>query len=205
MSVSEEFWKKANLYELGIKWKYHQKLSYDVQRIIPHIRKYDNIADIMCGEAKVARVLNDIFIFESVYLCDINEMVLFRTLLDTPLNFRGEVCNLNERIPLEVQSADCCLWLGGINYVINTNSVHNIFDKINNIIIRTCCYEEETYIDKYSEELGSEYETLYRTKEDIIDMLSDHFKRVKYERLYPNKLESKFGGIQYLFVGENRI
>jgi hypothetical protein len=205
MSVSEEFWKNANLYDLGIKWKYKQKLSYDIQRIIPHIRKYNNIADIMCGEASVVKILNDIFTFESVYLCDINESVLFRTLLNTPLNFRGEVCNLNEGIPIEVQESDCCLWLGGINYVVNSSDVLNILSRLNNVIIRTCCYEEQTYINKYSEELGSNYETLYRTKEDIMSMMNKVFKRVKYERLYPNKLESKFGGIQYLFVGENRI
>jgi len=205
MSISEEYWKNADIYKLGEHWNYNQKLSYDVQKIIPHVRRYNTIADIGCGEAKVTRILNKIFNFNLIYLYDINESCLFRTLLNTPLNFRGETGNLNEKIPQEIKDSEMILWLGGINYIFNDRKLKEILSSLNNIIIRSCCYKEQTYINKYSKELKSNYEVLYRTKDEIKTILSSVFKSVKYERLYPNYLESKFGGIQYLFVGENKI
>lgn len=204
MTVSEEFWKQADLKALAEHWNYKEKLSYDVQKIIPHIRRYKNVADIACGEAKVVQILDQILSFDAVYLCDINEMVLFKTLIQTPLSFKGEICNLNERVPEEVIQSDIVLWLGGLTYIIDNLRLNEILSSFQNIIIRTTCYDKDLYINKYSEELLSQYEVYYRTKDYIVDCLNKYYNKVKVERLYPNRLESKFGGIQYLFVGENK-
>jgi hypothetical protein len=205
MTIAEEFWKQADLLKLSKHWNYQQKLSFDIQKIIPHIRYYKNVSDIACGEALVVKILNQIFQFESVYLCDINENILWKTLLETPLNFKGEVCNLNDRIPQEVVNSEMVLWLGGINFVFEDYKLIEILKQFNNVIIRACCYPERNYIKTFSKELNANYEILYRTKEFILEILKSIYKSVKCERIYPKYLESRFGGIQYLFVGEKNI
>lgn len=204
MSVSEEFWKNADLQKLGEHWNYKQRLSYDIQKILPHIRRYKNVADIACGEAKVIINLNNILDFESIYLYDINEMVVFKTLISTPLNFNGEHGNLNEYIPSEVTDTDMVTWLGGITYIVDDDRAEEIICSMKNIIIRTTCYDEEIYVNKFSDDFNTNYEAKYRTKNKILSWLNKYFNSVKYEKIYPKSLETKYGGITYLFVGENR-
>lgn len=203
MTTAEDFWKHVDMKKLAEYWNYQKRLSYDVQKLIPHIRHYQNIADVGCGNAQITTAIDHILHFDSIFLTDINEYNLFKTLIGLDLRYGGQACNINNFIPQEVYNAECVLLLGVIIYIIDNVRLKEILSSLKSVIIRVPCYKEQIYINKYSEELEANYEALYRTKDDIISILHSIFNIVKCEKIYPKNLETHKRCTTYLFVGRN--
>jgi hypothetical protein len=110
MTTAETFWKNKTIEEyevLAEKWGSNQRLSYDIQKIIPHVRNTKTLIDPACGNGRIIKILNNIFNFEKVYVTDINDRLAFHTALSSPLNVEQCLpCNLNESLPKEINNSD---------------------------------------------------------------------------------------------------
>jgi 2-polyprenyl-3-methyl-5-hydroxy-6-metoxy-1,4-benzoquinol methylase len=209
MNVAESFWSNKSIDEykqLATTWGSTQRLSYDIQKIIPHVRHSKRIIDLACGDGKIVNILNNIFNFEKIYINDINPTIAFNTALNSPLNVEQCVsCNLNERLPKEIEDSDTVLILGVLIYILDNQRITEILNQLKDktVIIRTSCAEEERYINSYSEEFKEQYEAKYRTINWFLNQIKSTHTVVKHERLYPKEIDSKYSTIQYLIVGKN--
>jgi hypothetical protein len=148
-----------------------QRLSYDVQKILPHIRNSKNVLIIGCGDQPLGAILNDIIGFNKLYLTDIDEMNVFHQVLNAPLNTEGYKCDLNTYIPSEIDKVDTVI-LYEIKISIDTlESLYKIIDLCKN----------KTLIIKAG------LETLLTFGSEI----NKTFKVFKSERLYPKILDNE--------------
>lgn len=149
------------------------RISFEIQKILPHLRKTKKILNINCGDGKLISLLNNILEFEYVFVTDPDQMCVFKTVMSTPsLNFGGYHYTVLDEIP-ELTNVDTVLYNGIIRY-----------SDLNK-------YKNKIFIQKWAldEEILNEHQ----------EKLKKTFSYVKKERLYPRILEDDLRNT-YLFI-----
>lgn len=206
MTVASDFWRNKTkieydrLYDI-FNWK--QRLSYDIQKILPHIRESKKICDLCCGDGTKIKILDSIMGFDEVFVTDINQHLIFDTLITTPDHFYGEVADIRISIPSPLFQCDTVIWLGGMNYIYGEN-IENLIKEIKPIklVATVSCFERPKYICEMSNEIGEKFESSYPTVEWVMDLLKSQYDIVTHERMYPNSLEGKYGNKTFMFIGK---
>ena len=160
-----------------------ERLSYDVQHVIPHIRGCNKVCELGAAHGMMSIILDSIFHFDEITLIDINEQLSFLSLISTPLNFNGYVGDI-ESINLK-DKYDCVVCFDTIQYL---DSKFEWLGKINtNKVILSVPIEVEKSTDYTSN-------------------FARYYDFCKGERLYPSKFNFGEQGNQpyWLFVLSGR-
>lgn len=100
---------------------------------------------------------------------------------------------------------DVTLSLGVFPYIFDNNDLHRILGNIESdlLIVRVPCTfnKEDEIINKFSDDLGENYASIYRTIDNYVSILSDHFVVSEISRAWPDEIESRYGTKQFYFVG----
>jgi cytidyltransferase-like protein len=103
----------------------------------------------------------------------------------------------------EPPTTDITLSMGVVIYMFADDDVIMFLSKIKSkeLILRVPCSMtgERIEVDTYSEQLGSDYAALYRTEQQMVELLKHSFDIVDQARCYPDEIESSFGTKQYIF------
>jgi hypothetical protein len=177
MTNTEAFWSEMSVKEyreFQEKNNFKRKLSYDIQKIIPHTRQTSHLHDLCCGLSEHSIILNAIMGYDKVTISDINNLLVFNVLMNTPLNYEGYNYNLNEHTPRDATKADTILWLDAM-HLINPERVEELFREFKNKVL---IIKDKFLLNKDN-------------KIDLLDKLKRLFNTIKYERLYPNELNSE--------------
>jgi hypothetical protein len=185
METALEFWKKADIIKLGNKWNYKEKLPYEIYSLIPHLMGSGGIWDAAKGDGRILDALSGIF----------KKIPMWGTDLAT--------WDLNEGIPGNLPEWVDTVLLMGVVQFLEDFKLHELFQKLNKhkIIVRSACHPESVYINRFSDELQTKYESYYRSLLNLTDMIKETHTVTYQDRVYPPHLESKYGTTQYLLVG----
>lgn len=188
MTEAKKFWKEADFDKLGRIWNYDKKLPYEMEIIEKCLNFFgsSSIWDAACGDGRIAKAINGRVVFCS----DLRGETGIRHDLDD---------GIPDWLPLKV---DTVLLLGVIQFLTD-ESLLSLLEKLKgrNIIIRTACDDENTYINRYSDELSCRYESLYRSLESVKNMLCLSHDIFWIKSVYPEQLESVYGTRQYILSG----
>jgi len=204
--VIKNFWESKVDYPSV--WVLPQRRLRDFNWIISRLTaNTSSLSDIGCGEGSISFYINQFLNLEKIYLIDQSSSYLKQAkekwennnIQTNVATLQLDIINLDKNLP----KTDVSLFLGVIPYVIQDDSLSLLFKKIKSkqFIVRTPCTMnvEDELINKYSEELKSEYAAKYRTLANTIKLLSDSFIVHEVERIYPDNLDSKFGTKQFIF------
>ena len=158
----------------------NQRFSYDIQKMIPHLRNTKVLCNMGCEEGGHLKVLNQILNLNKIYITDVDPMKVFKVLMDTPLNFEGYHYDFNVETPPEVWHSDTILCLNIFNTLVKARTKQLLDQLLNKTVII-----KESVEDSW-----------------ILNELQSRFEVVKYEALYPKIIEVE-GLKTYLFVARN--
>jgi SAM-dependent methyltransferase len=203
----KDFWAKQTIYPSI--WSSHERRLRDINWIIPRLpNNINTLCDIGCGDGKISHLITQFVNIKNIYLVDqsLNYLTtaLFRWQNEPKLYPHIEIIQFDlTRIDKPLPESDVTLFLGTKVYIFEDGQIISLLRKIpsKQLIIRTPCtraMEDET-INKYSEELKSEYAANYRTLSNTIKLISDSFIVDEVQRIYPDHLNSKFGTRQFIF------
>lgn len=202
--MPNSFWKSRTIEELKVMENskvYSQRLSYDIQKLIPHLRYSKHVCEFSCGLGRHIKILDQIYSFNEVFVTDINEMAVFNVLMDTPLNFSGYHFDLTKQIPSDVDKADTILWLNSVQYITDDPTLGTIFSELRGkkLVAIVQCSPDYSDRDEHSDVYGKDYKVRYRPYGWINKKLNQFYDSVKSERIYPNSLENSMGYQHWLF------
>lgn len=192
--IAKKFWEKQKSYpKYGtIKERRLHELNY----IIPWVRHDNTLLDLGCGDGALINCLLELTDIEKFYAYDIAKGLMKNSRVETKVYD----CYSDEPLP-EVDTTICA---GVIPFIFEDEVFEKLLDRMNTrkLLLRAPCTlkEEDEYVNTFSDKLGEEYSSLYRTVDNVERMLSKHFKVKKIDRVYPDEIESEFGTKQYYFV-----
>lgn len=205
--VSRDFWKNQDFYpEYSdvIKKRRLVETTFLTNWIWQNNPLY--VADIGCGNGSTVTMLQELTNIQIFYCYDISQNMLDK--IDTRgvrgADFVTQQIDLCDENLKPFVKTDLTTILGVTMYLTNLQFVkllQNVQSKT--VILRDPLSESREEINKYSEDLSSNYSAVYRTVEEYTKLLALAGWKVKSEtRAYPDEIESKFGTKQHFFVCE---
>jgi hypothetical protein len=117
-------------------------------------------------------------------------------------NLHISVCDFSK--DMSFPETDLTTAMGVFPYIFEQEDLEQLLNNVksNTLIVRVPCSVEggDVYINKYSDDLDSEYSSIYRTPDKYEDTFIKFFSTVMLERAYPDDIESKYGTKHYFFV-----
>jgi SAM-dependent methyltransferase len=199
-----DFWEKRKRYP-----NYPNTLQrrlIDTNFVVSKSADANSVLDIGCGEGSMLLSLREFTKIELFYGYDISPSLIKR-LVDRWGNVPGlKVKIVNLIILRELPMTDITLALGSWPYIFDDDHLHKILGNIksNLLIVRAPCTlgKDDEIINKFSEDLGENYASIYRTRDNYISILSKHFSVCEVSRAYPDEIESKYGTKHFFFVAK---
>lgn len=195
--VAKAFWKNLKSYpEFGSK----QRRLYEMMYLVPALESCDKLIDVGCGDATQLHLLSIFTDIESYVGLDISEHLIAGVASKYPFITTHLYDIGKSQLKLE---GNVALYSGCLQYVFDETAIQKSFIDINTkaIIVRATCSESHLEINKYSGDLNANYSCIYRTVDEMKEILSKQFEIIDIQRVYPNELESKYGTKQYWFKG----
>jgi len=197
-----DFWKKRKSYP-----DYPNTLQrrlVDTNFIVDKLAGAASVLDIGCGEGSMLLSLREFTEIRLFYGYDVSPSLIKR-LLDKWGSVPGLKAKVVNLITLkELPITDVTLALGSFPYIFDNDHLHKLLKNIksNLLIVRAPCTlnKEDEIINKFSEDLGDNYASIYRTVDNYVSILSDHFIVSEISRAYPDEIESKYGTKHFFFV-----
>jgi len=190
--IAKQFWTRADYPKYGT---IKQRRLHEFNYLYPYLKDAQSVLDLGCGDGALVEILRHL-IDAKLTACDLSEPFIE----DIHPDIKSFVYDSYE--PTELPTADVTIWAGAIPFLFEDEVVIEQLKYINSpkLLVRCPCAEEDTYINKHSEELKEQYSSRYRTTMHITSLLETKYKVEKIERIYPDDIESKFGTKQYYFV-----
>ena len=169
----------------------------------------NSVLDLGCADGYLLIALREFTNAERFYGYDISSELLHTLDLrwGSVKDLNTKVCDFTEDI--DFPQTDLTLSMGLFPYIFDDQDLHNILASIksNSLIVRVPCTlnDHDEYINKYSEDLCSEYSSIYRTAQNYTSILKTFYKKIGRERSYPDNIESKYGTKHFFFVCEERL
>lgn len=191
METALRFWQNADIKKLAEHWHYEEKLPYDFGAVRPHLVTSKGVWDAASGDNRLIELIQKSTNLP-VFASDLN-----------PVG-DAKQWNLADGIPPWLPSEIDTVLLFGVIQYLDDSTLQKLFLALSEkkVIIKSACDERNIHICKYSEEMGGEYESYYRSAWSIVSTLLNTHNITWAHRVYPDDLESKYETVQYVIVGE---
>lgn len=195
--IAGVFWKNTKTYpDYG---NIKNRRLYELNYLVPNLEG-KTLLDLGCGDGALTNCLLNLTEFEKFYAYDLSEQLLSNV---HPLAIT-KVFDCYKDDFNELPKVDCVIIGGMIQYIFEDNILEELFSslKTKKIFVRsTCSNNERQIINTFSEKLNSNYSSIYRTTDEVVNLMSKHFEIESVDRIYPDEIESLFGTKQYYFKG----
>ncbi len=164
-----------------------------------------SLLDFGCGDGSTLLLLRELSSLEKLYGLDLSERLIeigTKKLGDTASLAVADFTEIEE-----IPRADVTLSLGVLPYLFDLELARRYLGLIDSprLILRSpCSLEDRVDICKFSEDLGAQYAAVYRTPEEVRELLIDRFDIIALERAYPDEIESKYGTKHFFFICERK-
>lgn len=197
IKIAENFWTSKNDYPAYGTIK--QRRLYELNFLIPKLQG-ESILDLGCGDGALINCLYHLTDFKKYYASDWSENLL----KSVNHNIKTKFYDCNN--PQDLPKTDTIIFAGVLPFIFEDKKVLELFDKFNanNIFIRTPCNLGtcREIVNTFSDNLQEQYSSVYRTVDEVTNLIKEKFKLTETVRIYPDEIESKFGTKQYYFVAE---
>lgn len=195
--VAREFWRSSTSYpEYGT---IKERRWYELAYLLPKL-KGETLLDIGAGDCALSNCLQELTHFKKIYAYDLSENLLRHGHPDL-IKKVYDIYNFEE-----LPEADITLHAGVLSYIFEDENVvrHLQLIKTKHLYLRTPCsiQKESQLINTFSDKLGKQYASYYRTVPEVLKLLKQSgFDCKKAERIYPDEIESEYGTTkQYYFI-----
>lgn len=197
IKIAENFWTTKNDYPAYGNIK--QRRLHELNFLFPKLQG-ESILDLGCGDGALINCLYHITNFKNYFAFDWSKNLLKGVNHNIQTKFYD--CNNPQDLP----KVDTIIFAGVLPFIFEDGKVLELFDKFsaNNIFIRTPCNlgTSREIVNTFSDNLQEQYSSVYRTVDEVKNLINKKFKLVDVSRIYPDEIESKFGTKQYYFVAE---
>lgn len=180
----------------------HRRLI-DVNYVVQRTQELSSILDLGCGDGSLLLSLREFTRIKKYYGYDISRKLL-NILKNKWGKYPGLIVKETDFIHDKLPKVDVITSFGSFSYVFEDKQLHAVLENVNSslLIVRASCTlkKENEVINKFSEELGAEYACIYRTVNNYMAILSDHFIVSEVDRAYSDEIESKYGTKHFFFV-----
>lgn len=185
-----------------------QRRLIDTNYVVSKISTAETVLDLGCGDGAMLLSLREFTNVKLFYGYDVSSGLLSNLmsrwgwgqmpgLITLPIDFT----NLNI-----LPTVDVTLALGLFPYIFEVGHLRKILKNIKSdlLIVRAPCTlnKDDEIINKFSEDLGEDYASIYRTVPNYISILSEQFIVSDISRAYPDEIESKYDTKHFFFVCE---
>lgn len=180
----------------------------DINFIVDNMNSPNSVADLGCADGYLLIALREFSDIDTFYGYDISDNLLskLKQRWGKSKKLVTVVCDFTENN--NFPNTDLTVSMGMFPYIFDNSDLMTILSNIksNELIVRVPCTSknEDEYINKYSEDLGSDYSSVYRTVDNYKEIFSKFFNSIKVTRAYPDEIESKYGTKHYFFVCKGR-
>lgn len=208
---TRRFWKRQAEYPLVEKRALRSNCDRGV--ILEYIASNDckTILDIGTGDGKTMLDVAGMTSGKRYILNDISDSLLagisrrWKHKKNELVILAGDLLSLPDWIPGPV---DLALSFGSLCYVFGERRIARFLKTLDAkaLIVRLPCSatDADIVVDRYSVDLRQRYTSIYRPVWKVLRMLSHSFKVKEIRRAWPEKLDSRFGTEQWLFICERR-
>ena len=198
--LAKTFWEGTDFYPTYpfIKERRKQEIDYLLDNIP---KDTQSLLDLGCGNGSTTILLRELTYISKFYCYDIGESML-NTIggnRDSELITKVWDANGND---YDLPKADVTISMNMFPYVFDDEILENIIKGIKSdvFITRVTCNPERLEINKYSDDLGSNYAACYRTVGEYSAIINRYFKDVKVTRAFSDNIESSYGSKQMFFL-----
>lgn len=196
--TAKSFWRSRNNYPPYD--HVEERRLHDIKYIAPRVGASKSLLDLGCGDGIISLVLSHLTRISKFILVD------YSTLLDPEaagkFNFHCKDLSKARNFP----KTDAAICLGLFPYIFDDNDLSDLMASLGTkkLIVRTPCTldAKDEVINRHSEALDAQYAAVYRTLKNTISIIEPHFKIKEVERIYPDRIESKFGTKQFILYCE---
>lgn len=196
---AKQFWKSQTTYPRYGTIK--QRRLHELNYLVPKLKDVKSLLDLGCGDGALIKCLTQLTDIEKYYAYDIAENLM----KDIPAETQIYDC----QTPSELPTTDFTVFAGVIPFLFEDEEVHAVLNKINSpiVYVKAPCsmIDQDIEVDGYSEKLGQDYASIYRTVEHMLFILNEHFDIEEIARAYPDEIESEFGTKQMIFLCKSKV
>lgn len=191
--VSANFWTIKNTYpEYGT---IKQRRLFELNYLVPRL-KGNSILDLGCGDGALINCLLNLTEFKEFYAYDWAKD-LMRNI--SPL-VKTEIYDCIN--PKKLPKVDIIVFAGVLPYIFDDEKVLKLFEYFDckEIFLRApCSLNSREVINEYSDHLKEQYASIYRTTDEVKNLIKTKFNLKETVRIYPDDIESRFGTKQFYF------
>lgn len=169
---------------------------HELNYLVPKIKDKDSLLDLGCGDGALIKCLKELTNIKTFYAFDIAEKMM----VDIPA-ITGYYDCYN---PVDLPKTDVTVFSGVIPFLFDEDIIHDNLSRIQSdfIYIKSPCSMEtqDIFVDTFSEQLNSNYSSIYRTIPTMFKIIEKHFKIIEINKIYPEEIESNFGTKQISFI-----
>ena len=204
IKVAKAFWTNQTLYP---EYPYIKERRFlEIKYILKHLGDAKSLLDYGCGDGSMLLLLRELSDLKELYGMDLSDNLI--KIAKEKLGGSAYICtydfNNGEEIPWDT---DITISLGVIPYLFEDKKVEQYLSTTlsSKLILRVSCgLEERISINKYSDDLKSQYAAVYRTPKEVYQLLDKYFTITDIDRAYPDEIESKYGTKHFFFVGNRK-
>jgi len=169
---------------------------HELNYLIPKIKDKGSLLDLGCGDGALIKCLKELTNIETFYAFDIAEKMM--------VNIPAITGYYDCYNPVDLPKTDVTVFSGVIPFLFDEDIIHDNLSRIQSdlIYIKSPCSMEtqDILVDTFSEQLNSNYSSIYRTIPTMFRIIEKHFKIIEVNKIYPEEIESDFGTKQISFI-----
>ena len=173
--------------------------KFEVEYLLPRLTNVDSLLDLACGNGALLNTISKKTKINKLYAFDFSQSLLENI---TNPYITKKVYNVLTNID-PLPKVDVCICAGLLPFIFTDEDVLKVLGKITSkkLLLRAPCSIEDNgiLVDGFSKDLNKNYASLYRTVDQVKDLLSKFFTVKNVIRIYPDSLESKYGTKQFYF------
>lgn len=200
--VSDTFWKSQKQYPNYGDIK--QRWAHDLLSITKYVPSISKLRDIGCGTGALSAMVCALYGVSDVHLYDISTDLMVIARDSTPEHTQAHL-NIASWDEVDYPGTDCCLMMGVLPYMTDDQARRILSQaREKHLILRTPCAQSHEEINKFSENLGSDYSAIYRTVAEVRNLVTPYFATSSVFHSWPRNIDSKFGTRQVTFICTQR-